>query len=161
MNIFVLDINPVKAARYHCDKHVVKMILESAQLLCTALHEKGIHEEWMYKATHKNHPCAIWVRESRSNFNWLLCLLSALLKEYTLRYGKTHKTTTIYNQLNKLEIAGSIDYSTMTPFALCMPDEYKVEGNPVLSYRKYYMEAKRDICKWKLKIPAWWNDATI
>ena len=65
MNIFMLHQEPQIAAQYHCDKHVVKMILESAQLLCTALNEAGV--PMPYRVTHKNHPCSIWVRESRAN----------------------------------------------------------------------------------------------
>ena len=65
MNIFVLDNDPFKAAEYQCDKHVVKMVLETAQLLCSA------HETAPYKRTHYNHPCAIWTRSSLSNYMWL------------------------------------------------------------------------------------------
>lgn len=86
MNIFVLDLDPVQAAKWHTDRHCVKMILESAQLLCSVFHMQGIDAP--YKLTHKNHPCAVWARESYSNFIWLLNLFEALCEEYTVRYGR-------------------------------------------------------------------------
>lgn len=85
MQVFVLDKDPVLAARYHCDKHVVKMIVETCQLLCTAHHLHG-SEQPPYRKTHVNHPCAIWARESRANYDWLIQLGFALSDEYTLRY---------------------------------------------------------------------------
>ena len=88
MNIFYLDKDPKKCAEMHCDKHVVKMILEYAQLLSTA-HRVLDGNEWadhvgLYKATHKNHPSAIWARESAGNYFWLNKLFQELCKEYTL-----------------------------------------------------------------------------
>jgi hypothetical protein len=95
MNIFVLDNDTRLAALYHCDKHVVKMILETAQLLCTAHRELDGDERAarlsFYRATHKNHPCAKWARETRANYLWLYDLLKWLLHEYTFRYSKVHK----------------------------------------------------------------------
>ena len=88
MNIFVLDYNPTRAAKMQCDKHVVKMALETAQLLCTAF-PGGTAP---YKLTHFNHPCAIWCRESLKNYNWLIDHGIALCDEYQHRYGKTHKS---------------------------------------------------------------------
>ena len=111
MNIFWLSLNLVLCAQYHCDAHCVKMILEYAQMLCTAHHvldgtkkeifnakgkqlnPKYIHEnEILYKATHINHPCSIWVRKSSENYLKLYNLFSLLCKEYTHRYKKIHKT---------------------------------------------------------------------
>ena len=95
MNIFILDTNPRKCAEYHNDKHVVKMILETAQLLC------GVHwitqstYEIPYKLSHKNHPCSIWARECIENYNWLCELGIELCEEYTYRYGKRHKSQDI------------------------------------------------------------------
>ena len=84
MNIFYLDEDPVLAAQMHCDKHVVKMILESAQLLSTA-HllidgDELADERGLYKATHKNHPSSKWVRDSSENYEWLWNLFDQLLK---------------------------------------------------------------------------------
>ena len=92
MNIFVLDNNPEVCATYHCDKHVVKMILESVQMMSTVLRDQGVDAG--YKATHRNHPCTLWLKESLGNWNWLKALVVALNKEYRYRYGKkvNHKS---------------------------------------------------------------------
>jgi hypothetical protein len=162
MNIFVLDLNPELAARYHSDKHVVKMIVESAQILCTVLNKKGI-KETPYKPTHQNHPCVLWAEKSYENFCWLTELLRALLIEYTFRYHKAHKTLDVYewidgfinNTIKELNWKGK----GLTPFALAMPDEYKIPNDTVESYRQYYLKAKKDICKWKNgDIPEWWKN---
>ena len=98
MNIFYLSEDPILCAKYHNDSHCVKMILEYAQLMCTAHREldvisKGsLMDVTLYKATHKNHPSAVWVRESRANYEFLHKLFSALCNEYTRRYGKIHLT---------------------------------------------------------------------
>ena len=93
MNIFYLHDDPIYCAQMHCDKHVVKMILEYAQLLSTAHHEiDGTPSIDCYKPTHKNHPSAIWARNSRNNYRWLWWLLYGLQDEYTYRYGKVHAT---------------------------------------------------------------------
>jgi hypothetical protein len=158
MNIFVLDNDPYQAAQYHCDKHVVKMILETAQLLCTAHRELDGDDNVdpdLYRKTHKNHPSAKWVRESNNNYNWTWCLLDGLCKEYTLRYGKTHLTETkLLNKLQQLPHNIHIGYKTTQP--QCMPDEYKGD-NTVDAYRKYYIGAKSNFAKWKnTPRPEWW-----
>mgnify|MGYP001825078254 FL=1 len=84
MNIFILDKDIEKCAQYHCDQHVVKMILESVQMLCTALNKKGFSTP--YKSTHMNHPCVLWVEESFDNYSWLKNLSLALNSEYRFRY---------------------------------------------------------------------------
>ncbi len=155
MNIFALDYSPKLAAQYHCDKHVVKMIVETAQILSTAHHINGVNSqlrEIIYKETHKNHPCCIWARESTENYLWLCSLGIELCKEYTLRYGKIHKTQSILEML-----VGNIPnfkYVCFTPFALAMPEDCWKE-DAVLAYRKYYMVHKRGICTWKTKKPIW------
>ena len=72
MNIFYLDSDPYVAAKMHCDKHVVKMILESAQMLSTAHRvldgDEYADERGLYKMAHKNHPSTIWVRTSTDNY---------------------------------------------------------------------------------------------
>jgi hypothetical protein len=157
MNIFVLDLDPKKCAQYHLNSHVVKMVLETSQILC------GVH--WMseggqydipYKLSHKNHPCSIWARECIENYQWLCNLGIELSEEYTLRYGKRHKSEDVINWCisnpPKIRINGE-----MTPFALAMPDECKV-SDPVESYRIYYMTEKRKIATWKNReIPSWFK----
>ena len=106
MNIFVLDVIPRIAAQYHCDKHVVKMILESTQILSTVIQKQFPNTE-LYKATHINHPCTIWAGNSKQNFQWLYNLTIALGHEYTKRYGKIHKSinvaTNCYTYIEKLQ----------------------------------------------------------
>jgi len=147
MNIFFLDFDVEKCAKYHCDKHVVKMILETAQLLCSA-HHVTIHDtiHVPYKLSHKNHPCSIWVRESLSNYLYLCELGLALGEEYTYRYGKTHKSIEVIQWCltNRPNIK---DIGFTTP-PLAMPDEYKVDS-VVESYRNYYKGAKSTIVSWK------------
>lgn len=163
MNIFLLDKDPALSAKYHCDKHVVKMIVKYAQLLSTALHELGYGNDKIYKSTHKNHPSAKWVREDWINFDYLSMLLLFLLNEYTVRYNKSHKTKIVFTEINRIRLnitkpihiypESSVDFSK---FPLAMPDEFKV-SDPVESYRNYYRIAKKDICKWKTEIPFWFN----
>jgi hypothetical protein len=141
MNIFFLDFNPKKAAEYHCDKHVVKMIIETAQLLYTAhwVSERNILPQNAYRKTHFNHPCAIWVRESMSNYTWLCELGLALCAEYTYRYGKVHKTQAHLEWLILHD--PEIPDVGVTEIRQAMPDEYK-RPNPVEGYRTYYRENK-------------------
>jgi len=143
MNIFVLDINPILAAQYQCDKHVVKMCLETAQILCT-VREK---DNPPYKPTHRNHPCTIWARSSIANYNWLKQHLRALLDEYTFRYHKLHACEKIYNWL-KVTPTPDLPQLPLTSFALAMPDQYKTNC-PVQSYRNYYIGAKSNIAAWR------------
>lgn len=139
MNIFVLDTDPEIAAQYHCNKHVIKMILETAQLLCTAHHEIGTHLIVPYKKTHHNHPCAVWARTSKANYQWLALLGKALCREYTYRMGKTHKTESVIDWC--LEHIPKFNTTAMTPFAQAMPDECK-RLNAVDAYRAYYCKYK-------------------
>ena len=94
MNIFYLDKDPFKAAKLQYNKHVVKMILESAQMLCAAHHVLGNPEDVPYKLAHKNHPSTIWVRENSLHYDWLYEHMIALGNEYTKRYGKKHLSIT-------------------------------------------------------------------
>ena len=154
MNIFVLDKSPQQSAKWHCDRHVVKMILESAQLLCSVYHLKHSIDDIPYKLTHKNHPCSIWARESKQNFQWLLDLSYALCREYTMRYGKIHKTQNviIWCDIHKDQLI--FDKNDMTPFPLAMPDTYKVD-DPIQSYRNYYIHGKAHLHQWKQNKPDW------
>lgn len=142
MNIFFLSFNARLAAEHHCDKHVVKMILETAQLLYSAhwSTEPTRLPSTAYRLSHKNHPCAIWTRESLDNYLWLCDLGFWLCQEYRFRYGnKTHKTESHITWLRANPPA--LPSLGITPIRLAMPDEYK-RPNPVESYRTYYVENK-------------------
>ena len=162
MNIFYLHPDPVVCATHHCDKHVVKMILETAQLLSTAhrvLDEDDDRHDrlGLYKQTHRNHPSAVWVRQAVGNYVWTHQLLISLCREYTHRYGKAHKTSRLVEPL-----ANPPAHISTTPFRTaipqCMPDEYK-DHDPVVAYRRYYINDKRDIAQWKktTSAPRWFN----
>lgn len=156
MNIFYLDHNPKLCAEYHVDRHVIKMVLESMQLLCSAHHIcPSNNTNIPYKLTHKNHPCAIWVRASLDNYLWLRDLLCELSAEYTYRYGKEHKC----------KRDGYIDWvcgnfpnipkNGFTMPALAMPDNAK-HIDPITAYRQCYNMYKRHLFKWKNRdIPYW------
>jgi hypothetical protein len=160
MNIFYLSEDPVTAARYHCDKHVVKMILETAQLLCTAHRvldgDDYADLEGLYKAAFKNHPCAVWVRESKSNYMYAYELFVALLTEYKLRYGKIHACDKFVDSLSYTPV--NTEGLFLTPPAQCMPDEYK-HSDPVIAYRQYYCGEKARFAKWKNGgVPSWFSN---
>ena len=147
MNIFALCLNVQLCAKYHCDRHVVKMILESAQLLCGVYIHTTPGIEVPYKLTHKNHPCAIWARKSLENYFWLLKLADALCLEYTHRYGKTHKTQRVIEYLSSID-PPAIPSLGLTPHATAMPNEYRCQ-DPVRAYKNYYMQEKRHLFAWK------------
>lgn len=154
MNIFFLHWIPSICAVMHVDKHVVKMILETTQMLCAVHHMVKSSYTPPYKLTHKNHPCTVWVRSSRKNYKWLCKLGLELCKEYTHRYGKKHKCQEYIEGLAK-NIPKNLPRLGLTPPALAMPDEYK--GNdPVESYRAYYYFEKFDLHAWKKRdVPDW------
>jgi hypothetical protein len=141
MNIFALSLDPREAAKYHCDKHVVKMILETAQLLYCShwmLDPDGLPSN-AYKKTHPNHPCSIWIRESVENYRWLSDLGLALCNEYTYRYGKRHKTQDHLEWLS--DNFPPLPEVPRTQFRMAMPNEFKCE-DPILAYHAYYLIAK-------------------
>jgi hypothetical protein len=149
MNIFVVNRDPVKAAKDLCDKHVVKMILETAQMLCSAHNGTA-----PYKPTHVKHPCTIWASVSMDNYEWLLSHGLALCEEYTRRYGKRHKTHDVLEWLDANR--PPLSRNGLTPFAQAMPDEFK-DPDPVEAYRKYYIGAKKTIAVWNHSSkPSWW-----
>ena len=161
MNIFFLDRYPHVAARYHCDKHVVKMIIETAQLLSTAHRvldgDNYADSHGLYKRTHENHPCAMWARASMWNYRWLWSLLSGLCAEYTLRYGKTHATERMLDSLRLQPHNIPVGYAVDPP--QCMPDEYK-HLSAVSAYRAFYSGDKRRFAAWNHgPKPDWWEDA--
>jgi len=160
MNIFVLDNDPANAAAMHCDKHVVKMVLETAQILSTVhhLHDSPIAHK-VYKPTHKNHPCVKWAAESSDNYRWLAQLFTKLAYEYSRRYDKAHKSQReMWRPLMCLPFVFNNESSgKCTPFALAMPDVYKfVSDDPVECYRAYYWHEKRDLLKYtRREEPEW------
>jgi hypothetical protein len=157
MNIFVLDRNPVLSAKYHCDRHM-KMILESAQMLSTAINLTTKQANLsLYKTTHSNHPCSIWARETRQNFEWLMELALALGEENIKRYGKPHKSIEVVKIAR--EYVSCFPDKGLTPFAQAMPDDYK-NGDPVVAYRTFYKKDKIRFAKWKLETPFWVKEET-
>jgi hypothetical protein len=178
MNIFYLDSDPKVCASMHNDKHCVKMILEYAQLLSTAhrvldgnpvksktktgrnvvrysLNESDL-ESTLYHATHINHPSAVWVRQSYKNYVWLYRLLVDLCKEYTFRYGKIHKVESS-QLLEKLYLPpNKIARTSFTEPTPAMPDDVKIIGDSIASYRNYYINNKQHLAKWKNRsVPNW------
>jgi hypothetical protein len=159
MNIFFLDYDVKKCAQYHVDKHVVKMILETAQLLCGVHHTVSPDNVNVpYKLSHKNHPCSIWSRESLTNYLYLCELGLELCYEYTYRYGKRHKSQDVIEWclVNKPNIK---DVGFTEP-AKAMPDEYKVKS-VVDSYRNYYMGAKSGFAVWKKREKPFWFEEKV
>jgi len=156
MNIFILDTDVKKCAEYHNDKHVVKMILESAQLLCGVHHMTESSMDYVpYKLSHKNHPCSIWARENMSNYLWLCELGLELCKEYTYRYGRRHKSQDVIEWC--IENRPTIPEDDFTQLPKAMPEEYKV-NDVVQSYRNYYCGDKKHFSKWKNReIPYWFS----
>jgi hypothetical protein len=173
MNIFALDSDASRAAQYHNDRHCVKMILESAQLLSTAHHV--LDGEYCVKRvrgvlrpTHNNHPCAVWTRQTAANYRWLHTLMVILAQEYTLRYGKVHlfgrkifkNVPPLIHGLETLpeRIAPTFMNQELTPFAQAMPIEYR-RADPVEAYRLYYFYEKHHLGTWRLPhtaAPDWW-----
>lgn len=156
MNIFILDTDIQKCAQYHCDQHVVKMILESVQLLCTALNKKGFVTP--YKSTHLNHPSVLWVEESYDNFLWLKQLALALNEEYKFRYNKQvdHKSIAILHSIS----AHSFPAIGLTRFPQAMPDNYKVQNDAAKAYRRFYIGDKAKFAKWtKRAAPHWFTSS--
>ena len=144
MNIFYLDKCPVKAAKYQYNKHVVKMILESAQMLCTAHHcLLGEDANVPYKIAHKNHPSTRWVRSSANAYEWLYKHFVALSKEYTKRYGKEHLSYTKCKDVLNI-MPGSLVYTGFEQPPQCMPDEYKDKCS-VQAYWNYYIGEKHTV----------------
>ena len=161
MNIFYLHPSPYTSARMQCDKHVVKMILETAQLLSTAHREIDgddyADSNGLYKRTHKNHPSAVWVRQSHYHYLWTFEHFRGLLDEYTKRYGKTHASARLLVALSRQPRNISV-----TPFVAppqCMPDAYK-QSDTVRAYRAYYLADKAYMAKWAYSTtPAWFSSA--
>lgn len=149
MNIFFLHLLPQICAEMHIDKHVIKMILETTQLLCSAHHMTNSEYTPCYKLTHKNHPCAIWTRESKDNYIWLCRLGEELCKEYTYRYQKNHKCQSYIEDLAKN--VPKLPELGFTKPAQAMPKMYK-DDDVIDAYRTYYFFGKMSIHSWKGKV---------
>ena len=164
MNIFFLDKTPELSAKYLCDKHVPKMVLETAQMLSTAyrsLYGEDRYTKDLYKIAYPNHPMTKWVSEHSKNFDWTLLLGCKISNEYKFRFGKYHKSEEIIETLcfavEDNSFTGYGMEGDMTTPPQCMPDKYK-NKNYVIAYRNYYMGDKKYIAKWNKgrKQPKWW-----
>lgn len=179
MNIFYLDNDPKVCAEMHCDKHVVKMIIEYAQLMSTAhrildgtsyydLTANGRRilrwrmddldvEQGLMKASHVNHPSNVWVRSSKQNYIWLNRMWNYLLQEYTHRYKKHHACEKYMPYLYLCP--KNISDKGFTPPTPAMPDECKIAGDSLASYHKYYTDKKITFAKWtNRQIPIWFTN---
>ena len=175
MNIFVLDQDPVKAARAMDCVRVPKMVTESAQMMASALRRHGATDEDMpltksgtpYKGGYHRHPCTVWAGDSRANFEWLSHHALGLLSEYTKRFGKTHACHEPIQDMRLLanlvpSMTSCNSYIKLTPFALAMPDEYK-DDDPVVAYRAYYMskiDSPGGVHYRHTNPPEWWEVKT-
>lgn len=182
MNIFVLSENPVEAAQLQCNAHIVKMIVESAQMLSTAHRVldgilkrapsksgKTMSKHWtlpddreatMYKAVHMNHPCTVWTMSSSANYDWHYRHFIALCEEYTYRYNKIHATERLLAAYLR-QIPKNIKFGDRTQFPLAMKSnpECMFPNDPVKSYRMFY-QTKQDRFKmvWtKREVPEWFK----
>ena len=179
MNIFYLHREPQICAEMHCDKHVVKMIIEYAQLMSTAhrvldgeeyyaLTANGRkikrwrmpdekYENGLMKASHVHHPSNVWVRASKANYVWLNQMWNHLLLEYTHRYGKHHACADRMEVLYAWpENIPDLPFTEPTP---AMPDECKIANNSLASYHKYYIEKKVRFAKWTNRdVPLWYQN---
>lgn len=158
MNVFWLDDDFDRAAEYHCDQHITKMPLESAQILSTALRQTGHDWDFLYRSTHTGHPVVKWAAESKENFETLLRFAKALGREFERRRGKTHKSIeTVVKAIDMAEV--DMVESGRTDRPLCMPDKYKVHGDPVKCYRHYYAGDKSRFATWTdVPTPEWYTD---
>ena len=152
MNLFILDENIKKSVSYYCDKHIVKMILESAQMLCTVQRLYHNDNPLLYKSTHINHPCVKWCSQSVNNYNYLLIYWIEMNKEYSRRYNKIHKS--YIKLIDVLSILPEIKEREFTLPPSVMPKEFLIYDVPtnleevVQNYRNYYSKEKIKIASW-------------
>jgi hypothetical protein len=180
LNIFYLSHDPAECARFHVNRHSTKMVLEYAQLLSTAhrvldgnmsvgLSDSGRKKtsyilpdqrnNILYSATHINHPSAMWVRKTHQNYIWLTELLEELCCEYTYRYEKTHKVERDgLLKVLRTNLPANIPIGPFTAPTPAMPDDVKVPGNSLASYRNYYNKNKTHLADWKKRpVPQWFQ----
>ena len=159
MNIFFLDKSPEKSAEFLCDKHVPKMLLESCQMLSTALRQNGYEDDYLYKSAYPNHPMTKWVGFNKDNFTWAFENADEISKEYFKRFGKRHKSTHILDFIVDNNMQTEIPEGFFSEPPQCMPDKYK-HKNYVTAYRRYYAGEKKYFAKWEKgrKQPDWWDN---
>lgn len=154
MNIFILDKDPIVAAQSLCDRHVVKMALESAQMLCS-IHEPGAAP---YRRAFYNHPCTKWARKSKQNYQWLIDHGREICVELLRRYLTLHQCYPVINWAQDNINILNLPDTGLTKFALAMPEECKKQC-PVESYRLYYKRYKHSFATWKRRDPPkWWTE---
>jgi hypothetical protein len=165
MNLFILSLSQKEIAESMFDSHIVKIILEAVQMLCTAkllLDPEDPTNEKLYKISHKNHPVSIWVRKSYANYMWTLKLVNEMHNEWQFRYNhhrdKYHRSYLIaYHLLLNPPPKDKFECKGLTSFAQAMPQEYKVENDAVQAYKLYYMsEPKKKLAKWTKRSPPIW-----
>jgi len=168
MNIFVLDLDPIVAAKMHCDKHIPKMCVEAAQMMASALRRRGATDEQMpltksgtpYKGGYNHHPCTVWAGDSFANWMWLWNHGLALCEEYEKRFGKFHACQEPIADMGGIAVAWPQPQTELTPFAQAMPDEYR-DDDAVKAYRAYYHS--KQFAKWEKGTPApsWWQGVEV
>lgn len=160
MNIFVLDLDPRRCARYHCDFHVDKMITETAQILSTVLGGP-------YKPTHVNHPCVRWAEGGIDNVAWLLALGEALGDEFKYRRGKPHASALVIDEVERRFSPRLRNVQPPSHFALAMPEplrESALTASPekaVECYRAYYNHRKQGFWRQDTWVPATWGKREV
>lgn len=171
MNIFILSWILDDCAIYHCDKHVIKMILETTQLLSTCWWvmnpiqaQQYLNKGKIYKKTHHNHPSSIWTRECRENYIWLCHLGLSLCKEYAYRYDKKDSDHKCHEKLifliHNIPIKLTYNDNKITMPKMAMPDKYKT-NNPIYSYRFYYINDKQRMLVWRKREPPKWVPSNL
>ena len=161
MNRFIVDYDVINIAQSLCDQHIVKMPLEEAQMLCTALWHHApeyAEERGLYKPVHQKHPCTLWAMETQSNYLFAWCLYDAMLDEYTKRYNRKHGCAKHYDALLKGMVY--IPEGDRTPHPQCFSghDDLKTDENwPIKAYRAFYQRDKMDFARWNKNraMPAW------
>lgn len=167
MNIFALHENSTIAAQMHCDKHVVKMIVEHSQILCTALELNGVDKQYLpYRPCFHHHPSTKWAAYSLENYLWTLHCTMALCDEYTYRYGKEHKTRQVVVTCAELVKSVTFQNTGRTEFARAIkkdvyPQLLDTDLYPtsVQAYRAYYLIDKQRFARWtRRSAPDWWTE---
>lgn len=150
MNIFVSSFDPEESAKALDDKRLIRMILETSQILSTNVALSGDTRN-PYKPTHKNHPCTIWARTSHDNYLWLCGHLTHLCSEYTNRFGKIHKCEQYIDTFYNCSTNFVSEIEKLTTFPNCTT--FKDIPETTKAYRLYLNE------KWKndKRLPKWTN----
>lgn len=159
MNVFYLSENPTRAAYYHCDKHIVVMPKESAQMICTNLHLVGVTDV-PFKKTHENHPCTVWARDNRENFELLCEFMFHLSAEYSARYNRVHLAFKLVEPFMTRQFIKKFPSGAFTPPPQCMPEQFRGPST-VLAYREFYNKDKSRFAQWRYsEVPYWFKPET-